>query len=65
MIETPKIITEKKYGNFTLRVLAYRKLTDKEVDHALLTYMRQCKLKQIPTKGVCTVQSLIGAIDIF
>lgn len=61
----PNIATIRKYTNdFTLKVMAYRKLTDEEMLQALHNYMVKNQLQHIPKNKTLTIMSIHGAIDL-
>lgn len=64
MEKSKKVITEKKFGMFTLRVIAERPLTEQEMLQALCEYMQRQGLNQSPKSGMVTVLASHGYIDL-
>lgn len=60
-MQMPHVATEKTYGNFTFRVMAYRNLTDEEMDQRLRVYLIQNNLRRIPKTGIRIATSSLGA----
>jgi len=63
-MEKPNVITERKIGDFTFRVKAYRTLTKTEMDQAYNKYLQDLKKqrKSIPKSGTVTIITIHGAI---
>jgi len=59
----PKVVTELKYGKFTFRILAYRKLTEAEIDLTVREYLRTKRRKTFPKKGSVDIVTIFGAVD--
>jgi hypothetical protein len=51
----PNVVTEHKIGEFTLRILAYRKLTKNEIAISKSMYLRQKRRKAFPKEGKVTL----------
>ena len=60
-ISLPHIVTHVKIGNFILDVYAYRPLNSAECQLAVSQYMRQCKLKKLPSHGSGKVFTQFGS----
>ncbi len=59
-IEYPKVLTTVKIGNFTLFVYAYRTLTVPECRLAEAMWLKQNKLKHIPSSGSGKIITTFG-----
>ena len=59
-VKRPDVITELKIENTIVRVLAYRKVTDSEFQHALQAWKRKRKIKTLPENKTITIESILG-----
>lgn len=60
----PNVVTERKFGSFTLRTVDYRELTDEEIQQVLLMLIRQKRWKKLPKNKVFTCVTHYGAFDL-
>ena len=59
-IRQPNVENFVTQNKFRLRVLAYRKLTIRELRYAALEYMRIKKIRSLPMSGEDTIVTVIG-----
>lgn len=62
-IPAPTVRNVLKHGNFTLNIMAYRKLTEQELNMVAREVMRQNNLKRLPNTGTLTAYTSIGASE--
>lgn len=56
----PNVCTIVRRGDFTLRIMAYRKLTQDEAFKAAYQYLRENRMKRFPAKGTAIFCIPIG-----
>ena len=62
-IEKPTVLNIVRSGDFVAKVYAYRKLTRNECWFAVQMYMRQYRLKKLPSKGEALIYTHFGYND--
>jgi hypothetical protein len=56
----PNVVTERKIGDCTVRVLAFRKVTETEFNQALNAWLKQNRKKSLPKNKTVTIQTILG-----
>ena len=59
-IPAPRVVTKIRIRGFTLKVIAYRRITPQEARLAVALYKRQYHLKAIPASGSGEILTLFG-----
>lgn len=60
-IPSPTVLTLIRSGRFTVRIYAYRLLTQRESMMVLSNYMRQKRIRSLPSHGSVSIYTQIGS----
>jgi hypothetical protein len=56
----PNVVTERKIDDCTVRVLAFRKVTESEFNQALNVWLNKSRKKTLPKNKIVTIQTTFG-----
>jgi hypothetical protein len=56
----PNVVTERKIDDCTVRVLAFRKVTESEFNQALNVWFKQNRKRTLPKNKTVTIQTTFG-----
>ena len=59
-VQSPSVKTELKQGDFTLVILAYRVLSQKEAMAVAVQWLRTQRKRSFPKSGTVTIYTTIG-----
>jgi hypothetical protein len=56
----PNVVTERKIDGCTVRILAFRKVTESEFNQALNNWLRENRIKTLSKYKTVTIHSILG-----
>ena len=59
-VKKPNVVNIVRQGNFELKVLAYRKMSQTELLQAVACYLKTKKCRTLPKSGSDTLVTIIG-----